>query len=435
MIAASIAASIAGASAAATLGPLTAQSVRDEPLRAVVRIDESVAASLPALRIAPPALYERLGYPRDPALAGAAVTVSAEPDGTSFARVSTADPVTADEIVLLIEIEGTSHRRVYRLRLGSAEPAHRVNVRGTEPVARPAGSAGGGVPQERSGSPGAAGTGVRQTGDVSATTGSRQDPAGGESARGSAAIGGEAASGGEVAFGGTVAGRGEDAEGGARGRAGASDGAMAAGVGPAAPIVPQGRPDALEVPPGADLVSIARALRPPGATVEQSAVALLRANRAVLAGNPARPRAGTVLAVPGEATVLALDPALAREAFAALTTSTVPVTQATPARPVTPARPAEPANPVVLATPRAPIAPAPAATSGPRPPADAMGSPAAVQDVRIAATLERLRALERRVQVLRAGVDSSSLRQDALEREIRGAAAPPAPVSGSRRTP
>ena len=85
-----------------------------------------------------------------------------------------------------------------------------------------------------------------------------------------------------------------------------------------APIAPQARPDVLTVAEGADLDALAQSIRPPGATVEQSAAALLRANRSAFTGYPPRPIVGARLQVPSEATVLALSAAQARAVFRAL---------------------------------------------------------------------------------------------------------------------
>jgi len=108
--------------AASTLGTLTAQSVRNEPLRAVLVLPRGAGGdALPSVRLASPAAYERLGFVRDPALAGATVRVVTEPDGQRFARVETDASIGSAELVLLFESDG-GVRRLYRLNLGSAEP-------------------------------------------------------------------------------------------------------------------------------------------------------------------------------------------------------------------------------------------------------------------------------------------------------------------------
>jgi pilus assembly protein FimV len=67
------------------------------------------------------------------------------------------------------------------------------------------------------------------------------------------------------------------------------------------------------VRPGDTLATIARATRPPGATVEQAVVALYAANEeAFIDGNMNWLRAGTALALPGEAAAIAITPVEAR---------------------------------------------------------------------------------------------------------------------------
>ena len=122
----------------AALGTLTAQSVRNEPLRSVVALPRATGtASPPSVRLASATAYERLGFVRDPALATATVRVVTEPDGQRFARIDSDTPVAAAELVLLLESDG-GVRRLYRLNLGSSEPADRVAVRGSEPLVRAA---------------------------------------------------------------------------------------------------------------------------------------------------------------------------------------------------------------------------------------------------------------------------------------------------------
>ncbi len=439
--------------AASTLGTLTAQSVRNEPLRAVLVLPRGAGGdALPSVRLASPAAYERVGFVRDPALAGATVRVVTEPDGQRFARVETDTPIGSAELVLLFESDG-GVRRLYRLNLGSAEPADRVNVRGSEPLVRGAVaprtvegvslpiSAGANV-REAAGQPAAlasaAGTAARQDG---ASSTARQD---------------------------------------------AAPSAGGAGPAPAAetlptPIAPQARPDAITVAEGADLDALARALRPPGATVEQSAAALWRANRAGFVGRPPRPIAGTLLQVPSEAAVLAIDPAEARAVVSGFAAD--PVAGPTAAAPTVAAASTAAASPTssrataaVAASstsPRAstsPMPPRPSAASNvptastasnassastpvpipadaprrdrlvlaaPRPaPVRSGRTPADVAfDAELAATLQRLAALEQRLAAVRTGIERSTERELALMRELvdttrRGA--PPAPARVTR---
>ncbi len=89
----------------------------------------------------------------------------------------------------------------------------------------------------------------------------------------------------------------------------------------ATPVPPQARGTRFPlfygpVPRGAMLTPIAREMTPPGATVEQTAMALFRNNRdAFSGGNINRLRAGTDLVVPTADELFALDPAAARRQF------------------------------------------------------------------------------------------------------------------------
>jgi hypothetical protein len=438
--------------AASTLGTLTAQSVRNEPLRAVLVLPRGAGGdALPSVRLASPAAYERLGFVRNPALAGATVRVVTEPDGQRFARVETDTPIGSAELVLLFESDG-GVRRLYRLNLGSAEPADRVNVRGSEPLVRGAVaprtvegvslpiSAGANV-REAAGQPAAlasaAGTAARQDG---ASTTARQDAAP---------------------------------------SAGEAGPARAAETLPT-PIAPQARPDAITVAEGADLDALARALRPPGATVEQSAAALWRANRAAFVGRPPRPIAGTLLQVPSEAAVLAIDPAEARAVVSGFAAD--PVTAPTAAAPTvaaasTAAPSPNPSRAAAVAASSAPprTAAPPMASTSPMPPrpsaastasnassaSTALPSPADAPrrdrlvlaaprpapartgrtqadvafDAELAATLQRLAALEQRLAAVRSGIERSTERELALMRELVDATrrgAPPAPARVTR---
>jgi hypothetical protein len=366
----------AGGLGASPLGALTAQSVRGEPLRAVVALGEDATRDpTGGVRLAPTAAYERLGFVRDPALATASLRATAEPDGRRFLRIDTEMPVAAAELVLLLEGGGT--QRLYRLRLGSDEPADRVNVRGVEPLARIASAVPAAAAREGAGPPPrTAGTGVRGPG-----------PGPGPGAGPDGQRGGEASTDTVPA------------------------GATTADAAPA-PIGPQGRPDAITVAEGADLDGLARTLRPPGATVEQSAAALLRANRAVFVGRPPRPITGALLQVPPEAAVLAIPPADARAVLAQLSPD------AAPPEPVVAAAPPSRAARAATAAdgrrmPPAPVAAsAPVAVSAPSPRGDA-GSGGEV-----AALSRRIAELEKRVAALRAGFDANAAREEALMREL-----------------
>lgn len=72
------------------------------------------------------------------------------------------------------------------------------------------------------------------------------------------------------------------------------------------------------VKPGDSILSIAEALRPQEATVNQMALALLRANAAALQAGAVRLPVGTSLAVPEPASVLKMDADIAAREFATL---------------------------------------------------------------------------------------------------------------------
>ncbi len=232
LVAASGPAAAQGTAADAPLGGLTAQSVRGEPLRAVVGLPGRDA---PTVRIASPDTYARFGLARDPSIGRATLRTVVEADGKRFLRIDTDAVVDAPELVLLLEADGGT-RLAYRVRFDSPEPADRVNVRGIEPIAR-------------SGAPVAA----NADGEPAVAFGTR-----------SAAVDTRAT----------------------RPAGPAVDGAQRADADtpPAMPIVPLARPEALDAAEGDTLETLARALRPPGATEAQSAFALWRANPRVFVG-------------------------------------------------------------------------------------------------------------------------------------------------------
>jgi pilus assembly protein FimV len=185
------------------------------------------------------------------------------------------------------------------------------------------------------------------------------------------------------------------------------------------PIAPPARPDTVEVVEGSTLDALARGLRPPGATVEQSAIALWRANPRGFAGRPPRPIAGVRLSVPSEADVLAVTPAEAR-AWVAESGETGAC--AAPA-----------AGLAAGATASAPAAraaaPAPALATAPTPGAAAPRAALSTFDAELAETLRRTRELQRRVNALKAGFEATARREEATMRALidttRRAADPP----------
>jgi hypothetical protein len=368
---------------ASPFGPLTAQSLRGEPLRAVVELP---GANAPAMRLAAAAGYARFGLVRDPALDRVTLRAVIEPDGKRFLQIETDTPVDTAELVLLLETQD-GLRRAYRLRLDSPEPADRVNVRGVEPMARLGG------PAPAAAAPAADTVATRST--------AAGDPAGASRAR-------------------------TDASGGTVGASPAASATLAGDApvpdrdtAPAVPIAPPARPDTVEVVEGSTLDALARGLRPPGATVEQSAIALWRANPRGFAGRPPRPIAGVRLSVPSEADVLAVTPAEAR-AWVAESGETGAC--AAPA-----------AGLAAGATASAPAAraaaPAPALATAPTPGAAAPRAALSTFDAELAETLRRTRELQRRVNALKAGFEATARREEATMRALidttRRAADPP----------
>jgi len=385
---------LAAPAVAVSLGALTAQSIRGEPLRAVVALEDVRGDASPAVRIASASTYRRLGFVRDPALDGAELQVVTEPDGKRFVRVATGTPVGAAELVLVLEADGATER-VYRVPLGSSEPADRVNVRGLDLVVRPA------VSPDRppvADAPRARAMGVRD------------EPA-------------------------PVAARGADApaQPGAPGQANA-------------PLAPTARPSSVVPSDGVELEALARALRPPGATLEQAAIALWRANRAAFTGRPPRPRSGVELTVPSENDVLSIDPGQARLEMASLgaeRTAEAPASAAAPSPAALAPMPAQASAPAPAPAPRpmrpVVVATAPAAStsrlvlSAPNSPSRGTGPGDAAFDAELAATLERLRRLERRLIELRDGFEANARKQESLMKELIAVARTgrPAPVAAT----
>jgi hypothetical protein len=384
------------AAAASPLGALTAQSVRGEPLRALLALGASAPREASGgVRIASPGAYERFGFVRDPALAAARLRAVSEPDGKRFLWIETDAPIASAELVLLLEADGGW--RLYRLDLGSDEPADRVNVRGLEPVARRASAE---PATARLGAP----AGAQRPG-----AGVRALPPGPDAAAEPV----------RTVLDGTTPGKA------------ASDAAE-----PPPPIAPQARPDAVTAPEGGDLDTLARALRPPGATLEQSAAALLRANGAGFVGRPPRPIAGALLEVPPEAAVLAIPQAEARSVLAALAaqpmtmTATATGAPVSPVSPVSPVRSAEvarePGGPPASRAPRPQVAALSAALSaarargdGPMPPTRMAPSRTDPEfDAGLVALNSRIAELQRRTAALRAGFEANAAREEALLRAL-----------------
>jgi hypothetical protein len=413
----------------AALGTLTAQSVRNEPLRSVVALPRATGTTTPpSVRLASPTAYERLGFVRDPALAAATVRVVTEADGQRYARIDSDTPVAAAELVLLLESDD-GVRRLYRLNLGSPEPADRVAVRGSEPLAR------GAAPQttvEGSSVPYSAGANVRDAEPPAARTAPGRDALAASPA---------AAAGSPQAATATADGANRSAT---------------AATPLATPIAPQARPNAITVAEGTDLDTLAQALRPPGATLEQSAAALWRANRAAFVGRPPRPLAGALLQVPPEAAVLGIDQAEARAVMAAFAAEPITVATATPsAGAPQPARtvptrgvagvapatgsPAPGGRAAIDATaPRAVpaardrgmlSAPLPAPVGATRTAADA------AFEAELATTVKRIAALEKRLAALRAGFERTTDRELVLMRELVDATRRAPPPVTARGTP
>jgi pilus assembly protein FimV len=270
-----IAAAVLGPVAAAQgllLGPIAVESKAGEPLRAVIDAGSGATGGAPAtVEVASRQRYEAMGLPWDPVLESARATVERAADGRATVRVTTDRPVTADELTLLLETQSAAGRyaRSYRLRAGEA------------PVAAPA------VSLPAAGPAGAA-----------------------------AGAGGTAAGASATAAGGPGPGAGRVAP----------SAAAARDAAPAPPRTAAGVDATIErvtVQRGDTLGGIAERVRPEGATLAQTVVALYRANpSAFIDRNLHRVRAGAELAVPAPRQVAAVDGdaarALIREQWAAV---------------------------------------------------------------------------------------------------------------------
>jgi pilus assembly protein FimV len=251
------------------LGPIAVESKAGEPLRAVIDAGSGAAGETPVtVEVASRQRYEAMGLHWDPVLESARATVERAADGRATVRVTTDRPVTADELTLLLETQSAAGRyaRSYRLRAGEA------------PVAAAAVSL-----------PAAAPVGVAAD-------------AGGTVAGASAA----AAAGTSATAAGPGAGAGGVAPSATAGR----------DTAPAPPRAAAGVDATIErvsVQRGDTLGGIAERVRPEGATLAQTVVALYRANPSAFIGrNLHRVRAGAELAVPAPRQVAAVDGEAAR---------------------------------------------------------------------------------------------------------------------------
>jgi hypothetical protein len=277
-------------------GPLTAQSIRGEPLRAVIALGHDRDGPPPSLRIAPGSTYARIGHPRDPALDDVRLAVASQPDGQRFLELAGLRPVDADEIVLVLESTDGSLRRLYRLPLGTREPADRVNVR---PVAV----------SDRPSAPGAPGApAVTAATGAGSTMAHLPDGPSGVGVRRLAPIpGGRTGSAPTAAPAPTPS---------------PTASTLSASPAPTRPDPaanpPARRPAVITILEEVDLETLAAEFRPVDATLEQAAIAFWRLNRPGLPGRPPRPGAGTRLVVPTEDEMRAIDPQEARRFMAAL---------------------------------------------------------------------------------------------------------------------
>ena len=118
---------VCGGAWALSLGRISLQSTRGEPLRAEIELSAlsvEEAASLSA-RIAAPEVFSSAGVAYSPALSGARVSVQQRPDGRAVLRLSSDAPVQETFLDLILQVEWASGRlsREYTLLFEASQPA------------------------------------------------------------------------------------------------------------------------------------------------------------------------------------------------------------------------------------------------------------------------------------------------------------------------
>ena len=130
-----------GIAQAATLGPMLLMSGQGEPLKAEIEIvsiqpgeEDSIAAT-----IAPRLVYERAQLPYPPGLLTAKVQIERREQGKQFIVLSSAEPVSQDNLDLLIELQAgkQSVTRRYPIALASRTTDAQAKAPTTPAVASP----------------------------------------------------------------------------------------------------------------------------------------------------------------------------------------------------------------------------------------------------------------------------------------------------------
>jgi len=325
------------------LGSVEVQSNLGEPLRATIgAVDGGTDASaLESVELLPRSGYEQLGFDWDPVLATARIAIGRRPDGRAEVLVTTDAPVTADRLTLVLDVRSRGGRYQRGFQLQAAD-------RGAEPrIARPATdapapSADRGAVAEPSASPAPSWASPAPSLAAPARTDAAPIPALAAPTPGPAAAAlatpdvtapALAGSSPDTAPASTAAvplpERATPAVGSTAATAAAP--ATPPPASPAATFPPAGSPapststerpsarlpdgfiERRTVAPGATLVDVARAVRPRGATLEQTIVALFGSNPSAFEdGDPRRLRPGAALDVPDALLIGAYEPDEAR---------------------------------------------------------------------------------------------------------------------------
>jgi pilus assembly protein FimV len=262
----------AGSAWSAGLGRLSVQSGLGQPLRAEVEItalSREEAASLNA-RLASPEAFRQAGLEFNAALSGLRFTVDRRPDGRSFVRISSAQPINEPFVDMLLELNWATGKfvREYTFLLDPPElRSTRESVEGGAGQATV-------VPPVAAAAPAAPATATSapvSSPSAQATPLPRREPAAAPAAP-----------------------------------------AAAAAAAPKAPS-PVVSGDDIRVRAGDTLSGIAGRVRPPSASLDQTLASLYENNPQAFAGNINRLKAGVTLKMPSADQIAAMDAAKARD--------------------------------------------------------------------------------------------------------------------------
>ena len=262
----------AGSAWSAGLGRLSVQSGLGQPLRAEVEItalSREEAASLNA-RLASPEAFRQAGLEFNAALSGLRFTVDRRPDGRSFVRISSAQPINEPFVDMLLELNWATGKFVREYTFLLDPPELRSTRESIE------GGAGQStvVPPVAAAAPAAASTATSapvSTPSAQATPLPRREPAAAPAAPAAA---------------------------------------VAAAPKAPAPVVSG---DDIRVRAGDTLSGIAGRVRPASASLDQTLASLYENNPQAFAGNINRLKAGVTLKMPSADQIAAVDAAKARD--------------------------------------------------------------------------------------------------------------------------